>query len=116
VSGSGPTATSAGQVIEDAYGTGTTDEFVQPTVIVDDAGTPVGPIAAGDSVVFFNFRADRVRQFIRALTEDDFDGFTPADRPQVALTTFTNYSSAFGFPIVFPPEPATQYFGEILQT
>ncbi len=115
VSGTGPTASSAAQVIDEAYAAGTTDEFIPPTVIVDGSGTAVGPIAAGDSVVFFNFRADRVRQIIRALTEDDFDGFTPAHRPAVHLTTFTNYSAAFGFPIVFPPQSATQYFGEVLE-
>ena len=38
-------------------------------------GRPVGPIADGDSVVFFNFRADRMRQIIRAMAFDDFDGF-----------------------------------------
>src|SRR5690606_3467555 len=65
--------------------------------------------------LFFNFRADRVRQIIRALTEDDFDGFTPTHRPPVHLTTFTNYSAAFGFPVVFPPQSATQYFGEVLE-
>jgi len=115
VSGTGPTATDPATVIDEAYAADTTDEFIPPTVIVDDAGQPVGPIADGDSVVFFNFRADRVRQIIRALTEDDFDGFAPAHRPDVHLTTFTEYSSAFGFPIVFPPEAATAYFGEVLE-
>jgi 2,3-bisphosphoglycerate-independent phosphoglycerate mutase len=115
VSGVGPTATSAANVIDASYEAGTTDEFITPTVIVDSSGAAVGPIAAGDSVLFFNFRADRVRQIIRALTEDDFDGFTPTHRPPVHLTTFTNYSAAFGFPVVFPPQSATQYFGEVLE-
>ena len=52
-----------------------TDEFIIPTVITDAAGKPVGPVADGDSVVFFNFRADRMRQIIRAIAFDDFDGF-----------------------------------------
>ena len=43
---------------------GITDEFVKPVVIVDAAQAPVGPIRDGDSVLFFNFRADRARQII----------------------------------------------------
>jgi 2,3-bisphosphoglycerate-independent phosphoglycerate mutase len=115
VSGSGPTATDPAAVIEAAYAAGTTDEFILPTVITDPGGTPVGPLHDGDSLVFFNFRADRVRQFIRALTEDEFDGFAPGVRPEVDVTTFTEYSAAFGFPVVFRPQAATQYFGEVLQ-
>ena len=48
------------------------------TSIVGADGKPVGPIRDGDSVVLFNFRADRVRQIVRALALDDFDGFDRA--------------------------------------
>jgi 2,3-bisphosphoglycerate-independent phosphoglycerate mutase len=113
--GQGPTASSAADVIERAYAAGVTDEFIDPTVIVDEAGTPVGPMHDGDSLLFFNFRADRVRQFIRALTGADFDGFSTGARPEVQVTTFTEYEATFGFPIAFPPQAATQYFGEVLE-
>ncbi len=115
VRGQGTTATTAAAVIDAAYASDVTDEFVQPTVIVDGAGHAVGPMQDADSVVFFNFRADRVRQIIRALTEDAFDGFATDVRPAVRITTFTEYSSTFGFPIAFPPQVATQYMGEVLQ-
>ena len=65
VRGVGPTATSAGSVIAASYANNVTDEFIIPTAIVDASGKPVGPIADGDSLVFFNFRADRMRQIIR---------------------------------------------------
>ena len=102
-------------VIEEAYSKNVTDEFILPATIVDAAGQPVGPMADGDSVIFFNFRADRARQIIRALMFDDFDGFPTPGRPKVQLTTFTEYDATYPFPIAFPPQAATQYFGEVLQ-
>ena len=51
------------------------DEFVVPTVIVDEAGKPVGLVESGDAVIFFNFRPDRAIQLSQVFTNDDFRGF-----------------------------------------
>jgi 2,3-bisphosphoglycerate-independent phosphoglycerate mutase len=114
VRGVGPTATSAISVIESSYANSVTDEFIIPTVIVDAAGKPVGPFGDGDSVVFFNFRADRMRQIIRTIAFDDFDGLERPNRAIVQCTTMTEYDPTFTFPIVFPNEPATGYIAEVL--
>src|SRR5207245_9349582 len=50
-----------------AYEAGETDEFVKPRVI---AGTP--RIRPGDGIFCFNYRADRMRQIVRALAVDGF--------------------------------------------
>ncbi len=70
VQGEGGTATDALRAIEDSYGTGTTDEFVTPTVIAGYQG-----MADGDGLLMANFRADRVRQLLSALIDPEFDGF-----------------------------------------
>jgi 2,3-bisphosphoglycerate-independent phosphoglycerate mutase len=114
VRGLGPTAASAKSVIEASYASNVTDEFIIPTVITDATGKAVGPVADGDSLVFFNFRADRMRQIIRAIAFDDFDGFERPNRPRVDVTTMTEYDPTFTFPIVFPNEPATGYIAEVL--
>jgi 2,3-bisphosphoglycerate-independent phosphoglycerate mutase len=117
VHGEGPAAASAGAVIEAAYAAAVTDEFIKPHVLVGADGRPVGPIQAGDSVVTFNFRADRMRQIVRALTFEDFDGFDRGRSgtwPRVALTTLTEYDPKFTFPVVYPSEPATGYIAEVL--
>ena len=44
---------------------GVTDEFVIPTVVMEN-GAPVATIKTGDSVIFFNFRPDRAREITRA--------------------------------------------------
>ena len=60
-----------------------TDEFVIPTVIVED-GNPVGLIKEGDSVIFFNFRPDRAREITRAIVDNEFAGF---ERPNFKYIT-----------------------------
>lgn len=62
-----------------------TDEFVVPAVITggdSDSQLPTAVIREEDSVVFFNFRADRARQITRALAEPDFKEFTDHARPE----------------------------------
>ena len=74
VRGTGNTANSAIEAIEESYKNDKTDEFVVPTVILEN-GEPTATVKSGDSVVFFNFRPDRARELTRALTQKDFDGF-----------------------------------------
>ncbi|MCY4602158.1 MAG: 2,3-bisphosphoglycerate-independent phosphoglycerate mutase [Acidobacteria bacterium] len=112
--GRGRTAQTAGALLEAAYAAGTTDEFVEPGVVVDGGGQPVGPIADGDSVVLFNFRADRVRQLTRALAYEDFDGFDRPVRPRVQCTTMTEYDATFDLPTAFPPSVLSASLAEVL--
>ncbi|MBC8076593.1 MAG: 2,3-bisphosphoglycerate-independent phosphoglycerate mutase, partial [Chloroflexales bacterium] len=74
VAGQGRTAASATEAVQRSYDEGLTDEFIIPTVISEN-GAPVATIKAGDSVICFNFRADRARQITRAFVLQNFDGF-----------------------------------------
>ena len=74
VVGEGVQATSAVQAMEDSYANGVTDEFVLPTVIVEN-GQPLSLVKENDSVIFFNFRPDRAREITRAFVDTEFDGF-----------------------------------------
>ncbi|HBL52389.1 MAG: phosphoglycerate mutase (2,3-diphosphoglycerate-independent) [Candidatus Blackburnbacteria bacterium RIFCSPHIGHO2_02_FULL_39_13] len=74
-------AESTRDAIENAYENRTTDEFVNPIIIVEH-GKPVALIKEGDSVIFFNYRIDRPRQLTAAFVVDDFEnlgqlGFDP---------------------------------------
>jgi 2,3-bisphosphoglycerate-independent phosphoglycerate mutase len=84
--------------VRGAYAAGETDEFVKPRII---AGTP--RIRSGDAVFCFNFRADRMRQIVRALAAEDFAEFDPGPRPALRLVTMTQYDQTFPFPAAFPP-------------
>jgi len=94
-------AGSARAAVQDAYARGESDEFIVPTVI-EREGAALGPVADGDSVVFFNFRADRARQLTRAFTERDFREFDRGDPPSVLFVCFTEYKKEFGLPVAFP--------------
>lgn len=93
-----------------AYERGETDEFVQATLI----GT-AEPFAAGDVVIFMNFRADRARQLTDALTNPDFQGFVRNPSPHLAeLVCLANYDDRFPLPVVFPPAPLTHLLTDIV--
>jgi 2,3-bisphosphoglycerate-independent phosphoglycerate mutase len=100
VGASGLHARSAEEAIKQAYGRDESDEFIQPTVIVADAGPQV---RSADSVLAFNFRPDRMRQLIMALGEEDFEWFPRGERPEVHLTTMTLYREDWTYPVAFPP-------------
>jgi len=86
-----------------SYERDVTDEFVEPIVVVD-GGEPAGTIKDGDSILFFNFRADRAREITSAFIDDSFAGFTRGVVPKVHYVCLTEYDETFGLPVAFPPE------------
>ncbi|MFC4357513.1 2,3-bisphosphoglycerate-independent phosphoglycerate mutase [Halobium salinum] len=119
-------AASAVEAVEASYERGDTDEFVEPTTV---EGGPA--LEDGDSVVFFNFRADRARQLVRMLTgrapqvdadegsdESGESGTTPdhfaESPPSVHLVTMTEYDRTFDAPVAFPPNQPADTLGEVV--
>ena len=74
VRGQGKKLSVLAEAIKNSYRVETTDEFMEPAVIVDEAQVPIGLVRDGDGVVFFNFRADRTRQITQAFVDQDFSG------------------------------------------
>ena len=109
--GVGEAYASATDFLTASYAAGTTDEFVEPGALGGGDGTR---LADGDAVVFFNFRSDRGRQLVQALTEDGFEGFRRAMRPAVHLVTLTPYSDAFDVPVAFDKEDLADTLGEVV--
>ncbi|MGH9969798.1 MAG: 2,3-bisphosphoglycerate-independent phosphoglycerate mutase [Pyrinomonadaceae bacterium] len=99
--------------IKRSYEQGITDEFVEPIVIVDANGEPVGKIQDGDTVIFFNFRPDRARQITRALAVPDFNEFPVPGRPKIDFVCFTLYDRAFQLPIAFAPHEHQNVLAEV---
>ena len=115
VLGEGLRATSAAKAVQDAYDRGETDEFITPTVIVDDLGAPLATFQPGDGVIFANFRADRARQLTRASIEPDFADFERArGHIPVELTTMTRYDATYDVPFAFHPQNMANILGEIV--
>jgi len=95
--------------IRQAYEAGESDEFVKPRVIT---GAPL--IREGDGIFCFNYRADRMRQIVRALAMPDFEGFDVKGRPAVRLVTMTRYDETFPFPAAFEPMVLSKIVAEVL--
>ena len=107
--------------VKECYHNGVTDEFVEPFVVVDAAGKPVGTVSDGDACICFNYRADRVRQITRVLARnsgltkndgkelpgaEDLDQVIPrAEVPkQLHYVCMTQYDKQFSLPMVILPE------------
>ncbi|MBK9715401.1 MAG: 2,3-bisphosphoglycerate-independent phosphoglycerate mutase [Kouleothrix sp.] len=100
VLGEGRPAESAQAAILRSYDEGVTDEFIKPTVVTD-GGAPVATIRAGDSIICFNFRADRVRQITRAFVLQDFSGFARDALRDLLYVTMTEYEKGLPVEIAF---------------
>lgn len=112
--GQGATAESGPAGIQASYDQEKNDEFVMPTVVVED-GQPVGTIKDHDSVIFFNFRPDRAREITRAFCDDDFAGFPREKRLDLTYVCFTDYDETIGNKLVaFQKQSITNTFGEFL--
>jgi 2,3-bisphosphoglycerate-independent phosphoglycerate mutase len=103
-------AESASAAVAAAYERGETDEFVEPTVIGMGA-----PITAGDAVLCFNFRPDRMREIVQALADP---AFTEIDRggaePVRDLSILTEYEEGWPYPVAFKPERPEITLGAVI--
>jgi len=76
VDGAAKKAESAPAAITESYNRGESDEFVEPYIITKN-GKPLPRIGDGDSVIFFNLRSDRARQFAKVFVQKDFTKLNP---------------------------------------
>jgi len=104
VNGEGERATDPVAAVRKSYERGVTDEFVEPIVMMRDDGKPVGTVQDGDSIIFFNFRADRARQITSALAVPGFEEFATPNRPHTHFVCFAVYDKTYPLPVAFPPE------------
>ncbi|MDE2335157.1 MAG: 2,3-bisphosphoglycerate-independent phosphoglycerate mutase [Rhodospirillales bacterium] len=107
----GEHAPDAAAAIAAAYAAGHTDEFVLPVVVAGYAG-----MRAGDGILCFNFRADRVREILAALLDPRFDGFAREPVAFAAALGMTRYSDALAalMPSLFPPQSMANLLGGVV--
>lgn len=102
---------SPAEAVRQQYQGGKTDEFMPPLVfdLPDEQR-----IRDGDTVFFFNFRADRARQLSQAFLLEHFKGFEREAWPRVNYVTLTQYDVTYPSPFVFAPEKLPQILGEVV--
>jgi 2,3-bisphosphoglycerate-independent phosphoglycerate mutase len=103
VEGKGKYVSSAEEGIRLAYTGGVSDEMIPPTVVTGRSG-PLATVQDGDAVLFVNFRPDRIRQLVQAMSMPDFMHFTRPRQPGNALlVTMTRYGTELPVQVAFPP-------------
>ncbi len=114
VHGKGTKTTNGHQAIQQAYQAGMTDEFLLPIIFTNPQGSPLACLAAGDVVVCFNFRPDRVRQITQVLTQKKLPDYNMHPLPLYYIT-FTPYNKAFkNVRVLFDNPTLSHTLGEIL--
>lgn len=117
VDGEGVKATDPVKIMTDSYAAGITDEFILPTVVIDDKGNAIGSIKKGDSVIFANFRPDRARMITRSFIMSDFDGFNrKAGFLDPKFVSMTQYDIKFNdmLEVAYRPDSYNNTLGEYL--
>ncbi|HOD29296.1 MAG TPA: alkaline phosphatase family protein [Syntrophales bacterium] len=92
------------QAVREGYRAGREDETLEPLVLVDGRGTPVGRFRNGDAVIFYNIRGEREIELTRSLTEPGFPEFPV--HPDLALhfATMIRYREDLKAAVAFPPD------------
>jgi 2,3-bisphosphoglycerate-independent phosphoglycerate mutase len=142
--GKGKTATTISEAIASAYAAKQTDEFIEPTVIVNENKQPLALIKENDAVIFYNFRIDRPRQLTKAFVLPHFSsqanqvGFDPyaveytkkhtvvstakGQKPferekllkNLFFVTMTEYEADLPVHIAYPPQTVDETLGEVV--
>jgi 2,3-bisphosphoglycerate-independent phosphoglycerate mutase len=137
------TAPDARTAIEKAYESGTSDEFMEPTIICDENGHPLPRVENKDAVIFYNFRIDRPRQLTRAFVLSNFETELPPVSfdpyavkyyhkhvveedtrskpftrkvilPDLFFVTMTEYERTLPCTVAFPPDPVKMPLGRVI--
>ncbi len=113
VYGIGEQAVSAMECIQTAYENKIFDEFVLPTVILEN-NQPMAKLKPDDAVIFYNFRPDRARELSKAICDPEFDGFARTFFPTFYVC-FTEYDPTIpNKEVAFEPQKLNNTLGEYL--
>jgi 2,3-bisphosphoglycerate-independent phosphoglycerate mutase len=116
VLGNGVKFESAVAAVRASYEKGITDEFIEPVTIVDARNESIGLIRDDDSVIMYNYRADRAREITLALTDAKLEKPSRALVPKnLTYTMMTQYDNTFPLPFVLPPEHPDNILAEVME-
>lgn len=116
VYGDGPKYRDPIEAVTKSYEQSVYDEFVMPTVIVDENDQPVGLIQDGDSIAFLNFRPDRAIQLSSVFTNEDFRGFDRGEKhpKNLYFVCLTLFAESVGGYVAYKPKELDNTLGEVL--
>jgi 2,3-bisphosphoglycerate-independent phosphoglycerate mutase len=121
------------QGVKESYNRGVTDEFIVPFVCLDNDNRGQAPatVRDEDSVINFNFRADRARQITRCLARESgltaqggrdlpdseaLDALIPRERipKNLKYVCMTQYDKQFTLPFVVTPDSLKNILANVM--
>jgi 2,3-bisphosphoglycerate-independent phosphoglycerate mutase len=113
VNGNGDEFSNAVDGINSSYQNNITDEFIRPIVIGNENNSAT-VIEDGDLVICFNFRTDRPREIIKALSQEDLVTFG-MKKLSIDVLTMTSYDDTFsGIEVIFEKDNLSDTLGEVI--
>jgi 2,3-bisphosphoglycerate-independent phosphoglycerate mutase len=104
-----------GKAVRELYQSGQTDYSLEPVVLTDKQGNPLGRIRDGDGVIFCCRRGEREVQLTEAFTEAGFDRFPRKPLRDLNFVTLTLYHEKFkDLPVAFAPTQITSTLAEVI--
>ena len=74
-----------------------------------------GIIKAGDGIIFFNFRSDRMRQILETFESDSFSEFQRQKVENLSMVTMTSYFDNQLSPVIFPPLNMSNILADVIE-
>lgn len=93
-----PSAMEAIKTLKAKEGRQSSDQWLPPFVVVGKDGKAVGTVEDGDSVVVWNFRADRVTEISKAFEYENFSNFDRVRWPKVKYAGMMQYDGDLQLP------------------
>ena len=95
--------------IKEFYRQDINDTYVEPLVV-----EPQGMVKDNDAIIFFDFRADSMRQLTAAFVAEGFAGFPRKKPDNLYVCTLTQYDKKFEVGVAYPPIEINNNLGEVL--
>jgi 2,3-bisphosphoglycerate-independent phosphoglycerate mutase len=92
------------QAVRGAYRAGEDDETLEPRVLVDRRGSPIGRFRDGDYVIFYNLRGEREVELCQSLLDQDFSHFPVKKDLRLNMVTMIPYHQKLNARVAFSPE------------
>ena len=107
--------TALADAVRELYREGQMDYSLEPIILVDAQGKPIGRIKDGDAVVFCCRRGEREIQLTEAFVDPELDHFPRRDFQNLTFVILTLYHEKFkDLPIAFAPTKIKDTLGEIV--
>jgi len=92
------------EALRAAYQSGEDEESLNPLVLVDAGGKPIGRFQDGDYVIFYDIRGEREVELCQSLLEENFTQFPVSKNLRLNFVTMIPYDKRFRVRVAFPPE------------